>query len=220
MEPNANRLFWNEDSDGDSLEIITAYSDRMTIITRSKDRPLPHATYLDRTAVEGLHAVLGRWLGLNTEPEQIGQGPDDVQGPGRDTPALRRTAMDMALASGHPETVIAAHLIATHLVHTLACPARDSEACTCGGAVPGVSASVPAEEHRTDTLCSVCGHGEHNQGACSEDTGNTTCSCLASRVVHPRCPVCEHAPHGIAWCGEGGRGLHRCQCLGRPGVDA
>jgi hypothetical protein len=173
MEPNAERIFWHEDQDRDSLEIVASTPERVTVSIGDYWGAEPtRRIYLDRTAIEGLHRVLGTWLGLNEAPAT----PQHVSGrPAADTPELRREAAEMAIRAGGTGVVSVAHLIAMHLVHTLSCPARDSETCTCGGSVPGVPDIL--------RMCDTCGHVKHGRGSCVAlvGRGRHRCQCLESQ---------------------------------------
>jgi hypothetical protein len=184
MEPNANRVFWHEDQDGDSMEIISSTPGRVTVsVSSAQGLRSPRTAYLDRTAIEGLHRVLGTWLGLNDAPAT----PQHLSGgPAADTPELRREAADIALILGRSDFEVNSYLIAMHLVHTLSCPARYSEKCTCGGAAPDAPAPVLAEEHRVSDnprACDTCGHVKHGRGACVAPVGRGRhrCQCLESQ---------------------------------------
>lgn len=87
----------------------------------------------------------------------------------------------------------------------------------CGSAFCFCLSPVRAQpEHTSSTdvprTCSVCEHGEHDQGKCTMHVYlrgvASPCPCLALRTLgaqpstrpNPMCTVCEHAPHGTGNC--------------------
>lgn len=149
------------------------------------------------------------------------------------------------------------HAASTEPVHTItAVPERARAACTChrhthvmghddrcGAPFCYCLSPVRARPEHTDVhtstedldynrACSVCEHGEHDQGKCGMHVYlrgiASPCPCLASRTLGAQrpegsrlmCTVCEHARHGAGDCsavtGQGTPFAAPCECGGRP----
>ena len=137
---------------------------------------------------------------------------------------MERVARDV-LANTHP-VLSTEHTASTEPVHTItAVPERARAACTChrhthvmghddrcGAPFCYCLSPVRARPEHTDVhtstesprTCSVCEHGEHDQGKCGMHVYlrgvASPCPCLASRTLGAQastitCPVCAHVRH-------------------------
>lgn len=169
---------------------------------------------------------------------------------------MERVARDV-LANAHPALALepehTASTPSTEPVHTITTvPERSRATCTChrhthvmghddrcGAPFCYCLSPVRARAEHTDVhanteaprTCSVCEHGEHDQGKCTMHVYlrgvASPCPCLASRTVraqastrpNPMCTVCEHAPHGAGNCvaivGQGTPFAAPCECGGQ-----
>lgn len=157
---------------------------------------------------------------------------------------MERVARDV-LANVHPalDPEHTASTPGTQPVHTItAVPERPRATCTChrhthvmghddrcGSPFCYCLSPVRARDEHTDVhastedprTCSVCSHGEHDQGKCTMHVYlrgvASPCPCLASRTLGAQastgarraCPTCEHATHGAGDCG------YTAMCLGQ-----
>lgn len=160
---------------------------------------------------------------------------------------MERVARDV-LANVHPalepeHTECTPNAPFVHVV--TAVPERPKATCTChrhthvmgqddrcGAAFCYCLTPVRAQPEHTSTeaprMCSVCEHGEHDQGKCTMHVYlrgvASPCPCLASRTLGAQpstgsrlmCTVCEHARHGAGQCRYAVPG-GACTCSGvRP----
>lgn len=180
MVPNADRIFWHEDDDKDSLEILGSgdNSERLTaLITQEDGRP--EGVYLDRTAARGLRDALTRWLGSPIEAtssapvdsaESETPDPESCTGAPYRLEALRLALEFTSVAVPALELLGVADVFARYLasgeIPEAAQPASVAVANTPRTAEPPVS------------TCLNCGHPYHGIVLCADRT----------EAFRPRCP--------------------------------